>query len=188
MMVGIVLAVPAIAQESGLPAPPKPPKSKAAEAAKNAAADKAAAQSSPSDRAPAAGPRDDHGDRPEGGRLRRLRIDAPFFHMDLDLGSRRPVVRQAPPAEPRPRQGEVVPAPRADEMPAPRDGQSWRYRFHDGRWWYWLPSERWVYWQDGRWIEYAPSAGREPAFRIGEPRRGQVELDLEGVPPLKIGF
>jgi hypothetical protein len=141
-----------------------------------------------------------------------LRIDAPFFHMDLDLGGRGPVIRDAPPAETRPKEGEAVPAPRADEMPAPaprdgQNGQNWRYRFHDGRWWYWLPSGRWAYWQDGRWIDYDAANGRRAGLprngggginlqdlmrsdriRIGEPRRGIVELELEGLPPLNIGF
>src|SRR5690349_20360804 len=25
------------------------------------------------------------------------------------------------------------------------DGNQWRYRWHVGQWWYWLPSNRWVY-------------------------------------------
>lgn len=28
-----------------------------------------------------------------------------------------------------------------------------RYKQHDGRWWYLLPSNRWVTWTDGRWID-----------------------------------
>jgi hypothetical protein len=27
----------------------------------------------------------------------------------------------------------------------------WRYTFHDGEWWYWLPTSRWVYWRDNQW-------------------------------------
>jgi hypothetical protein len=33
------------------------------------------------------------------------------------------------------------------------DANRWRYKHHQGRWWYWLPSERWVVWKDGRWID-----------------------------------
>lgn len=36
---------------------------------------------------------------------------------------------------------------------SPTDGDTWRYRQHDGRWWYLLPSNRWVVWSDGEWIE-----------------------------------
>jgi len=32
----------------------------------------------------------------------------------------------------------------------------WRYVFHKGVWWYWLPTNRWVYWQDSQWKDYAP--------------------------------
>ena len=36
-----------------------------------------------------------------------------------------------------------------------------RYRWHNGRWWYWLPSQRWVYWHNGHWH----SPGRVTAYR-----------------------
>ena len=32
----------------------------------------------------------------------------------------------------------------------------WRYTFHNGEWWYWLPKARWVYWRDNRWNDYDP--------------------------------
>lgn len=32
-----------------------------------------------------------------------------------------------------------------------RQGDSWRYVFHNGRWWYWTPANRWFVWRDGRW-------------------------------------
>ena len=28
---------------------------------------------------------------------------------------------------------------------------NWRYRFFDGRWWYWVPSNQWMYYQNGGW-------------------------------------
>jgi len=33
-------------------------------------------------------------------------------------------------------------------------GEKWRYKRHNGQWWYWLPSNKWVYWNDGRWVDY----------------------------------
>jgi uncharacterized protein YkwD len=36
---------------------------------------------------------------------------------------------------------------------SPSAGESWRYRWHEDRWWYYLPSGRWVVWMDGRWME-----------------------------------
>jgi hypothetical protein len=39
----------------------------------------------------------------------------------------------------------------------PGQGQDqWRYTFHNGEWWYWLPASRWVYWRDNRWNDYNP--------------------------------
>jgi hypothetical protein len=37
-------------------------------------------------------------------------------------------------------------------------GETWRYRKHQGLWWYWLPSNKWVYWTDGRWVPYEPQS------------------------------
>ncbi len=44
---------------------------------------------------------------------------------------------------------------------APVKENSWRYRRHDGRWWYWLPSEKWVVWSDGKWTPYDPATYRQ---------------------------
>ncbi len=211
--VGVLFVLPAGAQD--LPAPPKPPKSKANGQAIPEQAVPDAAQKSPSDAAPLVEGREGGRILGDGIRPRRLRINAPFFHMDLDFGGRG-VVREAIPYREAPRvrteiAGEAVPAPRADEIPSPaaqRDDQTWRYRWHEGHWWYWLPSERWVYWDGGRWNEFGRPAGRRlgamlrngngginlgdlmqgDEIRIGTPRRGNVELELEGLPPVNIGF
>lgn len=44
--------------------------------------------------------------------------------------------------------------------------ERWRYRQHNGEWWYWLPDERWVYWRDGRWQDYNPQTFRsvQPSY------------------------
>src|SRR5262245_7193575 len=214
MVVGLALGLRAMAQD--LPSPPKAPKSKAStpEALREqAAAEKAADEKSPSDpgTAPERAERRHRLLDGDGPRPRRLVINAPFFHMDLDLGGRgsaREVMpyRESAPAKPA-AEGEAVPAPKADDIPAPRsaEDQTWRYRWHDGRWWYWLPSERWVYWDGSRWNE-PPAARRLGALRdgvrglnlqdlmqsdqirIGQPRRGNVQLECEGLAGLDIGF
>lgn len=33
-------------------------------------------------------------------------------------------------------------------------GEVWRYKYHQGRWWYWLPSNSWVYWQNSQWVQH----------------------------------
>ncbi len=61
----------------------------------------------------------------------------------------------------------------------------WRFTFHNGEWWYWLPANRWVYWRDNRWNDYDPqtftySSGARfvPAGRvITSSAAGQTELN-----------
>ncbi len=33
-------------------------------------------------------------------------------------------------------------------------GERWRFRFDNGRWWYWSPENRWSYYDNGNWSEY----------------------------------
>jgi hypothetical protein len=39
---------------------------------------------------------------------------------------------------------------------APRE--QWRYKLHNGEWWYWMPSNYWMYHRDGRWVQYDPNS------------------------------
>lgn len=62
---------------------------------------------------------------------------------------------------------------------------AWRYRYHAGRWWYWLPSESWA-WHDGRrWIAYEPSTTRRvAAILVQRPtRNGDPERYRSGTSP-----
>ena len=59
-------------------------------------------------------------------------------------------------------------APAADAAPAAKDGQppqasgeSWRYKRHQGVWWYWLPTNQWVYWSGKSWVNYDADGYRE---------------------------
>lgn len=42
-----------------------------------------------------------------------------------------------------------------------------RYIYHDGRWWYFQPAGKWLYWSEGRWVEYIASryAGTPPPIQ-----------------------
>jgi hypothetical protein len=46
-----------------------------------------------------------------------------------------------------------------------------RYRYQDGRWWYLLPDNRWVYWENGAWVNYTPPAvgAPVPAYQYVQP-------------------
>ncbi|HVX13551.1 MAG TPA: hypothetical protein VHC22_20365 [Pirellulales bacterium] len=47
---------------------------------------------------------------------------------------------------------EASPAPRTRSSNIVGSSNGWRYVFHQGRWWYWHPSERWSYFDGARWI------------------------------------
>ncbi len=48
-------------------------------------------------------------------------------------------------------------------------GEKWRYRRHQGMWWYWLPSNKWVYWSDDKWVPYDPATYAE--LQASRPQR-----------------
>jgi len=38
------------------------------------------------------------------------------------------------------------------------NAEGWRYVWQNGAWWYFLPTKKWMYWSDGRWVEHVPAA------------------------------
>ena len=32
--------------------------------------------------------------------------------------------------------------------------EQWRYRFENGRWWYWTPQNHWMWYGDNGWVNY----------------------------------
>jgi hypothetical protein len=54
---------------------------------------------------------------------------------------------------------------------------SWRYRWHDGRWWYWLPNRQWVWWDGSKWSDrVAPAANAGSGYYSGRARSDQSDL------------
>jgi hypothetical protein len=48
---------------------------------------------------------------------------------------------------------------------SPNHPEKWRYVYRNGGWWYFAPTKQWMYWSDGRWVEYArPAVSNTPAF------------------------
>jgi hypothetical protein len=39
----------------------------------------------------------------------------------------------------------------------------WRYKWHNGQWWYWSPDERWMIWDKNSWSIYDPATYQPPA-------------------------
>jgi hypothetical protein len=59
-------------------------------------------------------------------------------------------------------QGQVVQQKQSDHQKQGPTQDRWRYTFHNGEWWYWLPTDRWVYWRNDRWNDYDPKAYTAP--------------------------
>ena len=39
---------------------------------------------------------------------------------------------------------------------AQSSNDDWRMKRHNGRWWYWQPSNQWVVWHQQQWVPYKP--------------------------------
>lgn len=57
--------------------------------------------------------------------------------------------------------GEQAPVQTPESQSSNSGGDKWRFRQHQGLWWYWLPSEKWVYWHEGKWVAYDPASYAE---------------------------
>jgi hypothetical protein len=36
--------------------------------------------------------------------------------------------------------------------------ESWRYKWHNGHWWYYQTNKQWLFWDGTRWTTYSPMA------------------------------
>lgn len=87
---------------------------------------------------------------PAAEKSSRARVEAP-------ADPEPPATDSAPPADKAATDDETpASASPADEAAGKPKGQRWRYRFHKGRWWYWLPAERWAVWNGKNWVDYHP--------------------------------
>jgi hypothetical protein len=41
-----------------------------------------------------------------------------------------------------------------DALEATQSARNWRYRMHNGEWWYWTPAGQWAFYRDGQWRDY----------------------------------
>lgn len=42
----------------------------------------------------------------------------------------------------------------------------WRYRWSDGRWWYWTPAKRWMWYNDNKqWVDFEPTPTPHTVYR-----------------------
>jgi hypothetical protein len=54
---------------------------------------------------------------------------------------------------------------------SPAQSNKWRYKYHHGRWWYWLPSNSWVFYQNQHWIPYHADPHSQARAANGGPIR-----------------
>ena len=69
-----------------------------------------------------------------------------------------PNVIQTPIADPN---TGVAPSANATGAANP-SGDQWRYRLHNGTWWYWTPENRWIYRNGNDWVNYEPTPAVAP--------------------------
>jgi hypothetical protein len=46
---------------------------------------------------------------------------------------------------------------------------NWRYVWHNGQWWYWLPQGCWVYWNGQHWTDYRPVPPPSQSYVVQRP-------------------
>lgn len=76
---------------------------------------------------------------------------APAGQARDELGN--PGVTQTPIAGP----NTGVPSNANAAVAANSSGDQWRYRWHNGNWWYWTPENRWLYRNGNEWANYEPA-------------------------------
>ncbi len=46
----------------------------------------------------------------------------------------------------------------------------WRYRWHEGQWWYWTTQNSWLVWNGSAWVPYAQSSQCAGVYQASQPR------------------
>ena len=60
----------------------------------------------------------------------------------------------------------------------------WRYRWHNGTWWYWTPANRWVYRNGNEWANFEPAVTAVPDARYtSQPVYGYYQAAPNGYYP-----
>jgi hypothetical protein len=72
-----------------------------------------------------------------------------------------------------PNAGPIPAVPSYANVGVAQSGEQWRYRQHNGTWWYWTPDNRWVYRNGNQWLNYEPAIAAVPDARYsGQPAYG----------------
>ena len=67
---------------------------------------------------------------------------------------------------------------------ANQSGDQWRYRWHNGTWWYWTSDNRWIYSNGNQWFNYEPAVAAVPdAPYSSQPVYGYYQFGPNGYYP-----
>lgn len=67
---------------------------------------------------------------------------------------------------------------------ANQSGDQWRYRWHNGTWWYWTQESRWIYSNGNQWFNYEPATVAVPDARYSnQPVYGYYQSGPNGYYP-----
>lgn len=78
----------------------------------------------------------------------------------------------------------------SDQAESKKPDDKWRFRQHQGIWWYWLPTNSWVYWSGEKWVPY-DEAGYAEFYRARHPAvvsRGNSTAGGNGYPQNQTGY
>jgi hypothetical protein len=71
----------------------------------------------------------------------------------------------------------------AEAAPLKMVKPDWHYRWHEGRWWYWMPeSQSWVVWTGSTWVPFAKFADSNRVQTIGQAKT-EVQSESSSAEP-----
>lgn len=66
--------------------------------------------------------------------------------------------------------------------------EGWRYKWHNGHWWYYQPDKQWLFWNGLGWSPYSPEAYRGWYANFRATRDGQYASGYRGAASFNNGW
>ncbi len=66
----------------------------------------------------------------------------------------------------------IAPVKMAEGPATGKLAEDWRYKYFEGRHWYWMPNNTWDVWHNAMWMPYKPRMFSQPLFGYGTQVRG----------------
>jgi hypothetical protein len=63
----------------------------------------------------------------------------------------------------------------------------WHYKWHEGRWWYWMPEKKWMVWSGKSWVPYEQFAKSPKMVNVSQDENreagtAETQSSSEGIP------